>query len=120
MLQCVTIVIKSFRFCLYTHHNAKRIQSPTTKHIVSFMKKTLSIAQWSHVTGENFNTSATHRPTLGRCWVWSYQHLLQLQQPTLVLQAATTTTDDIELRLCIDESLTDEDIAIETIELYVQ
>ena len=66
MLQCVTISIKSFRFCLYTRHNAKRIQSPITKHMVYFMKKTLSIAQWSHVTsssvevtGEDFNTSST-------------------------------------------------------------
>ena len=40
--------------------------------------------------------------------------------PWFCKQLPQPTTDDIELRLCNDESLNDEDIAIETIELYVQ
>ena len=31
-----------------------------------------------------------------------------------------TTTEDIEMRLCVDEGRSNEDIAIETIEIYVQ
>ena len=39
---------------------------------------------------------------------WFYRDLLH------------TTTDDIELRVCVDEGRSNEDIAIETIEIYVQ
>ena len=31
-----------------------------------------------------------------------------------------TTTDNIELRLCVDQDLDDEDIAFDKVELYVQ
>ena len=40
--------------------------------------------------------------------------------PYFVKQLPTTTTDDIEARICLDEPSSNEDIAVELVELYVQ
>ena len=40
--------------------------------------------------------------------------------PYFVKQLPTTTTDDIEARICLDEVVSNENIAIELVELYVQ
>ena len=40
--------------------------------------------------------------------------------PYFVKQLSTPTTDDIEARICLEDRLPDEDIAIELVELYVQ
>ena len=40
--------------------------------------------------------------------------------PWFMKQLSTTTTDDIEMRLCADGGRSDEDITFETVELYVQ
>ena len=40
--------------------------------------------------------------------------------PYFVKQLPTSTTDDIEARICLDQPLLDEDIAVELVELYVQ
>ena len=40
--------------------------------------------------------------------------------PWFCKQLPQPTTDDIELRLCVDESLSNEDVSLETIEIYVQ
>ena len=39
--------------------------------------------------------------------------------PYFVKQLPTSTTDDIEARICLDQPLSDEDIAVELVELYV-
>lgn len=39
--------------------------------------------------------------------------------PWFIAQLSTPTKDDIEVRLCIDQSTADEDIAIELWEIYV-
>ena len=48
----------------------------------------------------------------------SHQHMLWVQQPSMVYKEPTT--DDIELRLCTSRSPEREGIPIELIELYVQ
>ena len=40
--------------------------------------------------------------------------------PWFMKQLSSSTTDDIEMRLCCDSGRNDEDITVETIELYVQ
>ena len=40
--------------------------------------------------------------------------------PYFVKQLPTSTTDDIEARICLDEVASNEDIAVELVELYVQ
>ena len=40
--------------------------------------------------------------------------------PYFVKQLLTSTTDNIEARICLDQRLSDEDIAVELVELYVQ
>ena len=40
--------------------------------------------------------------------------------PMFVKYLPDTTRDDIEVRLCVDEDLTNEDVRIELLELYVQ
>ena len=40
--------------------------------------------------------------------------------PWFLKQLPSTTTDDIEMRMCFDQPSVDEDIPIEIIELYVQ
>ena len=40
--------------------------------------------------------------------------------PWFCKNLATTTTDDIELRLCVDADLSNEDVPFEQVELYVQ
>jgi hypothetical protein len=42
--------------------------------------------------------------------------------PSIPLHGSTSncTTDDIEMRVCIDEERSTEDIAIEVIDIYVQ
>ena len=40
--------------------------------------------------------------------------------PYFVKQLPTSTTDDIEARICLSEALSDENIAVELVELYVQ
>ena len=40
--------------------------------------------------------------------------------PWFCKNLSTPTTDDIELRLCLDEALSNEDVLFETVELYVQ
>ena len=39
--------------------------------------------------------------------------------PYFVKQLSTSTTDDIEARICLDQGLFDENIAVELVELYV-
>ena len=40
--------------------------------------------------------------------------------PWFCKNLSTPTTDDIELRLCVDEALSNEDVLFETVELYAQ
>ena len=40
--------------------------------------------------------------------------------PYFVEQLSTSTTDDIEARICLSQELSDENIAVELVELYVQ
>ena len=40
--------------------------------------------------------------------------------PYFLKQLPTSTTDDIEARICLDERKSNEDIAVELVELYVQ
>ena len=40
--------------------------------------------------------------------------------PYFVKQLPTSTTDDIEARICLNQALSDENIAVELVELYVQ
>ena len=40
--------------------------------------------------------------------------------PWFCKNLSTPTTDDIQLRLCLDEALSNEDVLFETVELYVQ
>ena len=44
----------------------------------------------------------------------------QRDPPYFVKQLSTSTTDDIEARICLDEVASNEDIAVELVELYVQ
>ena len=45
---------------------------------------------------------------------------VQLLLPIFVKTLAQSTTDDIEMRLCRDELSSNEDVAIEVVEIYVQ
>ena len=40
--------------------------------------------------------------------------------PYFIKQLSTSTTDDIEVRICLNEQISNEDIAVELVELYVQ
>ena len=59
---------------------------------------------------------------MGWSWLWPSQHLLLSKQPSMVLYKHTSTTmsDNIEMRICSDQNVDNEDTPIETIELYVK
>ena len=40
--------------------------------------------------------------------------------PTFVKELSATTTDDLEARICLSDTLTNDNIAIELVELYIQ
>ena len=68
----------------------------------------------SFVGEDYFCESGLHEP-------WSGHTCCSRRNPPyFVKQLSTPTTDDIEARICLDAPSTNEDIAVELVELYVQ
>ena len=90
----------------------------------------------SFVGEDYFCESGIHRPYVGDSTdytfhpndtLWDGEDCLpsstccsRLNPPYFIKQLPTSTTNDIEARICVDEQKSNEDIAVELVELYVQ